>query len=349
MSGRGLRVIELFVLLLPFGASSAGQCPVFQVSPPILMTAASQALNDYPDGTSLTFECQAGYFRSGGSPKITCSNSVWSPLTLMCDKKNCGSPGEILNGGFDLSEGTLFGAKATGHCDEGYQIVGRKVRLCLADGWSGEVPRCEVVKCEEPPSIPDGTQSPQQPIFEYGAVVKYTCNRGFDMVGNENGESVCSADGTFKPAPPECKVIECPNPTLEFGYKVTGRVSPYRKNHQITFKCNDGYTMNGSSTVTCGENGWSPAIPTCFTAPIVPTTISTTSKASTTTKSPVTGGTNETPHNGSPDGNVSGGVIAAAVITPLVLIGIGIGAVVLHNMKKKEGSYYTMEKTQEAL
>ncbi|XP_066559715.1 complement component receptor 1-like protein isoform X2 [Amia ocellicauda] len=265
----GLGTISWFLIMAFLVVNAAGQCPVFQVSPPILMTAASQALNDYPDGTSLTFECQAGYFRSGGSPKIRCSNSVWSPLTLMCDKKNCGSPGEILNGGFDLSEGTLFGAKATGHCDEGYQIVGRKVRLCLADGWSGEVPRCEVVKCEEPPSISNGTHSPQQPIFHYGMKVRYTCNRGFDMVGNDKGESVCSADGTFKPAPPQCKVIECPNPTLEFGYKVTGRVSPYRKNHQITFKCNDGYTMNGSSTVTCGENGWSPAIPTCFKAEVV--------------------------------------------------------------------------------
>nr|XP_015197913.1 PREDICTED: complement decay-accelerating factor-like [Lepisosteus oculatus] len=138
----------LVLILTVLVVNVAGQCS----NPPSVQNAVlndqSQLLNDFPEGTAVTYECNPGYRRASGSPSISCSNGQWSQPTLTCEKKSCGSPGEILNGRYDLSEGILFGAKARVICDEGYQLVGRE-RLCFADGWSSDVPLCEVVSCPD--------------------------------------------------------------------------------------------------------------------------------------------------------------------------------------------------------
>ncbi|XP_015197913.2 complement decay-accelerating factor-like [Lepisosteus oculatus] len=190
----------LVLILTVLIVNVAGQCSY----PPSVQNAVlndqSQLLNDFPEGTAVTYECNPGYRRASGSPSISCSNGQWSQPTLTCEKNSCGSPGEILNGRYDLSEGILFGAKARVICDEGYQLVGRE-RLCFADGWSSDVPLCEVVSCPDV-SITNGKKvSGRLPPYGYKSFITFECDSGHKANGTLT--ITCGVNG-WSSEPPTC-------------------------------------------------------------------------------------------------------------------------------------------------
>ncbi|XP_058859964.1 complement receptor type 2-like isoform X2 [Acipenser ruthenus] len=252
------------------------------------------------EGSTITYACQSGYVRKSGSPTITCTNSQWSNLTLVCERRSCGSPGEILNGHFNTDEGVLFGDKAYAVCDEGFQLVGSGVRNCVATGWDGDIPICEIVKCPNPPEIVNGEiTNPPQGTVTFGTSITYKCNKGI-LVGNR--ELVCTKDGNYSSAPPACKDHNgCRSVHVENGYKVAGFGPDYNYEDFITFACNPGYILNGTDTVTCGINEiWEPQLPTCQKAPTTNTTTTTTEVPPTPSPAPTTTTTTEVPSTPSP-------------------------------------------------
>ena len=57
---------------------------------------------------------------------------------------DCGTLSEPVNGGIDLSGGTLVGAVAIYTCDPSFRLIGVESRVCQENGsWSGETPICE--------------------------------------------------------------------------------------------------------------------------------------------------------------------------------------------------------------
>ena len=57
---------------------------------------------------------------------------------------DCGGLEPPDNGTIELREGTLFGSIAVYDCDDGFEVVGSIVRVCLETGeWSDEAPVCE--------------------------------------------------------------------------------------------------------------------------------------------------------------------------------------------------------------
>ncbi|XP_048449807.1 complement decay-accelerating factor transmembrane isoform-like isoform X2 [Rhincodon typus] len=113
--------------------------------PPVLKNgSAVNSPTTFPVGTNITYRCDTGYaFQEGGSKRITCrKDGTWSPLHAVCEPINCGNPGEILNGYYNVSD-TTFGNKAYFYCDKGFRIVGKNYRTCTIRGWDGQVPTCE--------------------------------------------------------------------------------------------------------------------------------------------------------------------------------------------------------------
>ncbi|KAM9505360.1 membrane cofactor protein-like isoform 3-T4 [Salvelinus alpinus] len=219
----------------------------------------------FGDGTKATFECATGYVSAGGSRSVTCTAGVWSTVKRTCELRPCGSPGEVLNGRYNLS-GVLFGARAVAFCDTGYTLVGSGVRNCLVGGWDGRVPVCEVVKCGKPPTIVNGGPViPPEDEYSYRSVVEYSCEKEFTLVGTKS--IVCEKDGEFQPAPPECKMVSCPDPVVENGVRIQGRSPPYKHKSYVMYKCNDGFKMTGEASLTCEIEGWSASIPTCKALP----------------------------------------------------------------------------------
>nr|XP_040048940.1 complement receptor type 1-like isoform X10 [Gasterosteus aculeatus aculeatus] len=215
----------------------------------------------FPNGTKVSFECNVGY-NPAGSPSITCTNGTWSPVKLTCERKSCGSAGEVENGDLNY-EGTEFGDRLVVTCKTGYILVGVSQFTCGKDGWlGGRLPVCEAVACDAPPMLTNGDFSPVSDSYNYPEVVLYKCQKDYTMNGSSS--SSCSKDGTFKPAPPTCIRVQCKDPDVTNGEWMSGARPPYKYKSAVTLQCIPGYNMNGAQTQRCELNSqWAPGLPTC--------------------------------------------------------------------------------------
>ena len=67
-----------------------------------------------------------------------------SLLSFNHTAKDCGTLSDPANGDVDLTDGTVFGARAVYSCDAGYILSGISTRDCLSTGsWSGVAPTCD--------------------------------------------------------------------------------------------------------------------------------------------------------------------------------------------------------------
>ncbi|KAF3697261.1 Zona pellucida sperm-binding protein 3 receptor Sperm fertilization protein 56 [Channa argus] len=257
--------VTYFLLLSSVGLAvtvQAQNCSKPTLGPHMNLRDEFILLETFPDGTKVYLTCEVGYAPAGGSTVITCSAGSWSRVTLRCERKHCGSAGEITNGQVEYPEGTQFGDKALFHCDIGYTLVGNREIMCGDKGWMGRLPVCEVMICSPPHGVVNGTFSPNNDEYNYGDVVLYSCNKDNTLIGSRS--ITCSEDGTFKPEPPTCRMVECKDPQIVNGKWQTGSRPPHRPSSTVTLNCNSGYIMKGAATQTCEISGeWSPGLPTC--------------------------------------------------------------------------------------
>ncbi|GAA6216651.1 membrane cofactor protein-like isoform X9 [Lates japonicus] len=243
--------------------AQAQNCPVPAAGPNMNLKGTDILQNTFPDGTTVSFVCDVGYQTAGGSPLITCNAGSWSPVRLKCERKNCGSAGEVSHGQIDYPQGTLFGDTAVIICDQGYQLVGQRQLTCGKDAWEGRLPRCEAVTCRPPPMIEHGNYDPKkEEYYEYGEVVQYSCQNLYTLNGSKS--LTCSENGNFMPDPPQCILVECEDPKIENAVRIEGPPPPYRHKYAVTYQCKSGYNMIGKGTLVCGINGrWSSELPQC--------------------------------------------------------------------------------------
>ncbi|KAJ8259541.1 hypothetical protein GJAV_G00170630 [Gymnothorax javanicus] len=254
-------VLSFFLFLL-FGDCVRGQCQK-PTKPGFELTEESSEMESYPEGSRVTLQCALGYSRTSGNGKIVCENGEWTVETLQCQKKSCGSPGDILNGKFRIPDGIEFGATVYASCNPGYNLVGPAHRQCYDFGWNNRVPTCEIVKCEDPPNIANGkiSSQPTKEFPEYRDIIEYSCDNNYNLVGD--AQIVCNELGKYNGTIPSCKELNCPTPVVENGVRVEGGPPPYKLKYFVTYKCKDGYEMQGSSKIVCEAQGWSPEIPKC--------------------------------------------------------------------------------------
>ncbi|XP_043572595.1 membrane cofactor protein-like isoform X2 [Chiloscyllium plagiosum] len=308
-----------------------------------ILSEEDLARNSFPAGTRVTYRCLVGYVFGSGSKRYTLcqADSTWTPLQGRCEPKNCGNPGEILNGYYQ-ADATTLGSKAMFYCDEGYRIVGTNYRLCTADGWNGQVPTCETITCSDLAPIGNGKAPvPSGDSWTYGMVAEYSCNDGYSLIGT--AALTCQADGTWDKDPPDCRVVECSRPvTPAHAYVERGFGHKYKYQQEVVFRCNEGFEMIGASVIKCNENSiFEPSPPICRLPPTstptptttiaVLTTVSTKSWADVTIKPTAEAST------------LSTGAIVGIIIV-IIVAGIIIVVIVKCWCKKKEGQYTTPEK-----
>ncbi|XP_030077479.1 complement receptor type 2, partial [Microcaecilia unicolor] len=224
--------------------------------------------NIFPVGTSVSYDCRPGYKPIRGLPTtITClQNLTWSIIESFCERRSCGSPGELVNGAVEL-EDNLFGSVATFSCNEGHRLVGRSTRQCLATGsWNNKVPTCEAFICVSPPDIEGGTHSGiGKDQFDYQSSVIYSCNSSLTLIGEAS--IYCTQYGNWSRMPPKCKAVSCTDPVVQNGRKISGFGHSYKYGHSVQFECNSGFDLVGSDIITCDEDSnWKPPIPACQVA-----------------------------------------------------------------------------------
>ncbi|KAM4588031.1 complement decay-accelerating factor isoform 9-T11 [Odontesthes bonariensis] len=215
------RKLKSLLLIYLFVVSAAGDCPKPEQGEIVILSNESLLLNEFPEGVMVTLECANGYIKESGSGTITCSDEKWTEPDIICRKKDCGVPGSLPHMNFDISNGTLFGAKIKVTCDKGYRITGTSYKQCFASGWYGRA-KCNIVTCKEPPTVTNGRSSwGAQVNPKYEEVVHYTCNDGYNLTGNHT--IVCSETGGYSSQPPECIVLFT---TLTAPVSITASTSP---------------------------------------------------------------------------------------------------------------------------
>ncbi|KAG5838283.1 hypothetical protein ANANG_G00222130 [Anguilla anguilla] len=217
---------------------------------------------DFPAGSRVRYTCGPGYTRAKGNILISrCEGKQWTPINLICERKLCGSAGEILNGRYEYS-GVSFGDTATAVCRDGFMMIGRNYRQCLDQGWDGRTPVCEAVKCAHPPEVVNAERTGElEGPFVYSTVIRYRCRQG-QLIGRS--EIHCTQNGTWNAPPPECIDVTCSSPSVKFGRKTSRHLQHYKYGDYVSFQCDEGYRLNGESKVMCGRTGqWTPQLPGC--------------------------------------------------------------------------------------
>ncbi|XP_030809382.1 complement factor H [Camarhynchus parvulus] len=218
----------------------------------------------YPHGTLAIYNCRPGYVKAG-RVGFRCIDGVWKELSpgTECRNKPCGHPGDTDFGFFELTSGTefVFGARVEYRCNDGYQMLSqRNYRECQADGWSNDIPHCEVIKCL-PVQEPENGRIIMTGAFElgqeysFGQVVNFECNAKYKLVGAK--EIVCSANGEWSSDVPQCKEINCDVPEIPHGYVRSPRKS-YKENELMQFFCEEGYKYGNKADALCTASGWNP-------------------------------------------------------------------------------------------
>ncbi|NXD08541.1 CFAH factor, partial [Nothocercus nigrocapillus] len=218
----------------------------------------------YPHGTQVTYKCRPGYIKVGRIV-LECIDGAWEqPFQWAeCRSKPCGHPGDIQFGSFELTAGNefVFGARVEYRCDEGYQMLSLKnYRECQADGWSNDVPHCEVAKCL-PVQAPANGRIIVTGVFEldqefsFGQVVKFECNANYKLVGSK--EVHCSSNGKWSSDVPQCQETTCDRPEIQYGYVESPKAS-YKKSERLRYSCNKGYRYGDRAEAECTEFGWTP-------------------------------------------------------------------------------------------
>ncbi|KAL1775343.1 complement factor H isoform X1 [Sigmodon hispidus] len=221
----------------------------------------------YKEGTRAIYKCRPGYRTLGTISKV-CRNGEWvdSNPSRICQKKPCGHPGDTPFGSFRLAVGAgfEFGAKVVYTCNEGYQLLGEiDYRDCDVDGWTNDIPLCEVVKClpvTEPENgrIVSGAAEPDQEYY-FGQVVRFECNAGFKIEGHK--EIHCSENGVWNNDKPRCVEISCTPPEIKNGNGIFKKPL-YKQNERYQYKCNRGFVFKERGDAICTASGWSPQ-PSC--------------------------------------------------------------------------------------
>ncbi|XP_043424289.1 complement factor H isoform X3 [Prionailurus bengalensis] len=222
---------------------------------------------NYPEGTQATYKCRPGYITLG-SIIMECKNGEWvalNPLKI-CEKRPCGHPGDTSFGTFQLERGEKFeyGAKVVYTCNEGYQMLGSiNFRECESDGWTNDVPICEVVKCL-PVTHPENGRLTSSALeldkeYTFGQVVRFVCNSGFMLVGP--AEIHCSTNGVWSGESPKCVEISCQKPEIANGNAVSLKKT-YKENERFQYTCHQGYEYSSKGDAICTASGWTPT-PSC--------------------------------------------------------------------------------------
>ncbi|XP_075030409.1 membrane cofactor protein-like isoform X2 [Calonectris borealis] len=234
------------------------------------------SMKSFPVGTSVSYICRPGYMRiPGKSLNRTCGEDLqWTPTEQFCTERKCNHPGELEHGFINVTDLT-FGSKATFSCEGGFRLHGTDEISCVIKnkgvGWNRDLPFCDRIPCESPPSIANGHYT-EAASYVYQTSVTYTCDdvpKGADPFSLIGPPTIfCTYDaqlnGVWSEPPPQCRVVKCDNPKVENGKKKTGFGPSYSYRDSVVFECNPGYFMIGPEVITCGENNtWSPPKPTC--------------------------------------------------------------------------------------
>uniref|UniRef100_A0A8C3QYS8 Sushi, von Willebrand factor type A, EGF and pentraxin domain-containing protein 1 n=1 Tax=Cyanoderma ruficeps TaxID=181631 RepID=A0A8C3QYS8_9PASS len=233
-------------------------CKVVQCSAPPYIPFGDPMTSSVHFGSTVKYVCVDGFLLKGESTIRCQADGSWSLPLPECIPVECPQPEEIQNGIVDV-QGLTFLSTALYTCKPGFELLGNTTVLCGEDGqWLGGRPVCKPIQCPRPKKILNGKYSFTH--FHYGQTVRYFCDRGFQLQGEEILK--CLETGEWSTEVPSCKAINCQPPQpIENGF-VEG--ADYSYGAMVIYSCVPGFQLSGLAMQTCEELGWSSSTPTCL-------------------------------------------------------------------------------------
>lgn len=150
----------------------------------------------------ISFGCNTGYVLNGSST-ITCvADGSWTDDVPVCTIVNCTDPGTPSDGTRSGGNSYSFNSQLTYSCDEGYELSGSSVIVCLSTGnWSDVPPVCNIRNCGSPGNISNGQYSGNN--LTYNSRVTFECDSGYVLLGSRT--IVCQSNGRWNDSIPECE------------------------------------------------------------------------------------------------------------------------------------------------
>ncbi|XP_071998418.1 CUB and sushi domain-containing protein 1 isoform X2 [Engystomops pustulosus] len=210
-------------------------------------------------GDTLTFSCFPGY-RLEGANRLTClggGRRVWSTPLPRCVAE-CGA---TVTG----NEGTLLSPNFPANYDNNHECIyrietepGKGIHL-----WARtfQLYEGDILK------VYDGTNSSSRLVgaFTKNELSKVTLNSTSNHLWIEFNTNGSDTDIGFHLVYNSFDLIKCEDPGIpNYGYKI--RDEGHFSDTTIMYSCNPGYTMHGSSILTClsgDRRVWNKPLPTC--------------------------------------------------------------------------------------
>ncbi|XP_053209330.1 P-selectin-like isoform X2 [Panonychus citri] len=218
-------------------------------------------------GTICRFSCPNCYLLSGQST-ISCSgDGHWNGSVGTCLPIHCPDINIIANGqtsGICIRPNCMDTCSIS--CNSGYMISSSLVNLvCQSTGqWSGPLPKCIPI-----PSCPDLSSPDSYSSYRgncQNAKNGDTCELFCDPCYLPTGRTrvTCQSNGNWDSNLGNCVTNNCPSPVMVNLLTTQGQCKNARCGDICMFTCKTGYELQGSRSLTCGQNGqWDNPFPTC--------------------------------------------------------------------------------------
>ncbi|XP_078481037.1 sushi, von Willebrand factor type A, EGF and pentraxin domain-containing protein 1-like isoform X3 [Ciona intestinalis] len=218
-------------------------------------------------GSVVAVTCDVGYFLIGQSSR-ECGDvnddgiGEWNGEFPTCTQITCDEP--LLppqNGEITESPPAVWGSVTSFECDVGYFMEGGAFVTCEDsnnDGsgeWNSSAPVCNLISC--PLLVVPMFGSLSTLNVTYGTNVTVTCNEGYFLIGQyttQCGDVDRNVIGDWLSALPRCELIMCPTtvPSPLNGVATLPDVTDYAS--VTSFRCDFGYFLIGSDSITCVDN-----------------------------------------------------------------------------------------------
>ncbi|XP_015754423.1 PREDICTED: sushi, von Willebrand factor type A, EGF and pentraxin domain-containing protein 1-like [Acropora digitifera] len=213
--------------------------------------------DDFRHGSKVIFTCPNDYNMEGAS-EISCSNGVWSNRVPSC-KAPCVKLSRPANG--YMSGDFKHRNQVTFVCYYGYQRIGAASSTCSDGTWSNSAPICKG-RCGRPRVSSRGPLRLHGNSFLDGDEVQFSCIANYDLFGSQRSRCVGRRWNT---GIPECKARCIFEGDPNNGFAVRDAVFNRVVTHgvQITYRCNENYTLIESATQRCNNGRWTNSRPSC--------------------------------------------------------------------------------------
>ncbi|XDV46062.1 hypothetical protein PO909_014025, partial [Leuciscus waleckii] len=241
-----------------------GRDPVCEVvkckAPPAIVNGqfGEEPLDSYEYQQVVSYRCNSGLSLIGSSTLHCSEDGIFKPDPPKC-LAQCTQPS------FPSKNVVVSGSTVTFECDIGHKPVNSRASkyvTCEGNQWTSLELECTKKSCGSPPEFHNGRYEKEGILF--GNKITAVCNTGY-MLDGLIKDRWCRDQG-WDGRDPVCEVVKCKAPpAIVNGQLGEQPLDSYEYQQVVSYRCNSGLSLIGSSTLHCSDNGtFIPDPPKCL-------------------------------------------------------------------------------------